>query len=111
MFARFSSLQSSQSSCENTPIPNCQNVGMQTALSSIIIIHFISPADTCKVPSLSRLADNVTLALDADLPERILNGTELKFGCIEGLALVKGGVLTCGDDGIWQGDLPECARK
>ena len=51
------------------------------------------------------------LALDADLPERILSGTELKFSCSEGFALVRGAVLTCGDDGIWQGDLPECARK
>ena len=63
------------------------------------------------MPGLSRLGDNATLVLDTDLPERILNGTELKFGCIEGLALVKGGVLTCGVDGIWHGDLPECARK
>ena len=63
------------------------------------------------MPSLSRLLDNVTLVLDTDLPERILNGTELTFGCSEGFALVRGGVLTCGDDGIWQGDLPECARK
>ena len=63
------------------------------------------------MPSLSRIADHVTLVLDTDLPERILKGTELKFGCSEGYALVKGGVLTCGDDGIWQGDLPECARK
>ena len=63
------------------------------------------------MPSLSRLGDNVTLVLDTDLPERILNGTVLKFGCIGGLALVRGGMLTCGDDGIWQGDLPECACK
>ena len=66
---------------------------------------------TCEVPSLSRIADHVTLVLDTDLPERIVNGTVLKFGCSEGYALVRGGVLTCGDDGIWQGDLPECARK
>ena len=64
--------------------------------------------DTCKLPSLSRLADHVTLALDADLPVRIQNGTEVTFGCTEGFALTKGGVLTCGDDGIWQGVLPEC---
>ena len=69
----------------------------------------ICSADTCKLPSLSRLADHVTLALDADLPERIQNGTEVKFGCTDGFALTKGGVLTCGDDGIWQGVLPECA--
>ena len=53
----------------------------------------------------------MTLALDIDLPERIQNGTEITFACSEGFALVKGRVLTCGDDGIWQGDLPECARK
>ena len=70
----------------------------------------ICSADTCQLPSLSRLADNVTLALDADLPERIQNGTEVTFGCTDGFALTKGGVLTCGDDGIWQGVLPECAR-
>ena len=52
----------------------------------------------------------MTLAQDADLPERIQNGTEVKFGCTDGFALTKGGVLTCGDDGIWQGVLPECAR-
>ena len=67
--------------------------------------------DTCKVSSVSKLADNVTLVLDTDLPERIVKGTELKLGCSEGFTLVKRGVLTCGDDGIWQGDLPECARK
>ena len=50
----------------------------------------------------------MTLALDADLPVRIQNGTEVTFGCTEGFALTKGGVLTCGDDGIWQGVLPEC---
>ena len=70
----------------------------------------ICSADTCQLPSLSRLADHVTLALDADLPERIQNGTEVKFGCTDGFALTKGGVLTCGDGGIWQGVLPECAR-
>ena len=53
----------------------------------------------------------MTLALDADLPERIQNGTEITFACGEGFALARGRVLTCGDDGIWQGDLPECARK
>ncbi len=52
----------------------------------------------------------MTLALDADLPERIQNGTEVTFGCTDGFALTKGGVLKCGDDGIWQGVLPECAR-
>ena len=67
--------------------------------------------DTCQLPSLSRLADNVTLALDADLPERIQNGTEIMFACSDGFALTRGRVLTCGDDGIWQGVLPECARK
>ena len=74
-------------------------------------MYSFSSPDTCKVPSLSKFADNVTLALNADLPERIVKGTELKFGCSEGFALVKGGVLTCEDDGIWQGDLPECARR
>ena len=74
-------------------------------------LYAFPSTDTCKVPSLSRLADNVILVLDTDLPERILNGTELKFGCREGFGLVKGGVLTCGDDGIWQGELPECACK
>lgn len=71
----------------------------------------ICSTDTCQLPSLSRLADNVVLALDSDLPERIQNGTEVTFGCTEGFALTKGGVLTCGDDGIWQGALPECARR
>ena len=75
-------------------------------------IQYITPvfcsADTCKLPSLSRLADHVTLALDADLPERIQNGTEVKFGCTDGFALTEGGLLTCGDDGIWQGVLPKC---
>ena len=84
---------------------------MCNLLVSPSLAYSFSSPDTCKVPSLSRLADNVILALDTDLPERILNGTELKFGCREGFALVRGGVLTCGDDGIWQGDLPECARK
>ena len=71
----------------------------------------ICSVDTCQLPSLSRLADNLILALDADLPERIQSGTEVKFGCTDGFALTKGGVLTCGDDGIWQGVLPECARR
>ena len=78
--------------------------------NGLIVCSILSP-DTCNVSSLSKLADHVTLVLDPDLPERILKGTEWKFGCNEGFTLVKGGVLTCGDDGIWQGDLPECACK
>ena len=90
----------------------CQHYSKHACItiSNYIMVKLRSP-DTCKVPSLSRLADNVTLVLDTDLPERILKGTELKFGCIEGFALVRGGVLTCGDDGIWQGNFPECACK
>ena len=75
-----------------------------------LAILFCSP-DTCKLPSLSRLADNVILALEDDLPEQIQNGTEVTFACTDGYALTKGGVLTCREDGIWQGILPECARK
>ena len=75
---------------------------------SCIAILFCSP-DTCKLPSLSRLADNVILALEDDLPEQIQNGTEVTFACTDGYALTKGGVLTCREDGIWQGILPECA--
>ena len=46
-----------------------------------------------------------------DLPDQIKNGTEVTFACTDGYALTKGGVLTCREDGIWQGILPECARK
>ena len=75
-----------------------------------VLATMFSP-DTCKLPSLSRLADNVVLALEDDLPERIQNGTEITFACTDGYALTKGGVLTCREDGIWQGILLECARK
>ena len=66
--------------------------------------------DTCRLPSLSRVEDNVVLVLDSGLPERILQGTDITFACIEGFYPARG-VLTCGNDGIWQGDLPQCVRK
>ena len=53
----------------------------------------------------------MVLVLDSDLPERILNGTVITFACNEGYYLAQGGVMTCGDDGIWQGYPPECVRK
>ena len=53
----------------------------------------------------------MVLVLDSDLPERILNGTEITFACDEGIQLAQERVLTCGDDGIWQGDLPHCISK